>query len=1446
MGICKRIMLILVIIVGLAIIMSTQKIVNVEKVEIESYVVLEELETVVTESLYGGETELVTFFNEPSEGMSFLLLDVNIEIKEGEKINLDNIYMYVNGKKYKRIKNDIFLSEHGYDYLKHDYSSIDVRGWICFEIPKIIDEDNLKLTAELEIGGLVSIVEEKVIDFRITQEQFKGYSSNNNKLNVEYLEELKKVKYTPQNPYIIVNPYEIAPLSALICFETEEYSTITTIIEGRGNTEKAIDLTTITNIVEEKNILHQIPLIGLYEGENNVKVIIQTEDLVETHTYKVKTESLPEGLKDKIRVTHQNLENVSEGLYQIKNDNRILIDVNGDIRGWFTISTGGSSVDEITENGHIILSENCYEDDRTLYEVDYMGNMYKEIDISNIEVHHDILQLENNTYFTYDTILDLENYEIIKNINWSEYFNKEHGSFQVRNFGDKSDWQHFNTIAYAGENSIFVSMRNQHAVAKLSYPDMEIEWILSPNEEASPENKDKMLKPIGENFEWFYSQHDARLVSDNGNGIIDITIFDNGVQRGMEGTVDDYPIEDMYSRMVHYRIDENNMTVEQIWDWGKEFGTEGISSIHGSTMYIEEDGLYLGNFDTISNNVHVGSNSIPEGLISPSKVLAVNKNGEIILGFEMDISTYRAEKVDIETLYSAWEGIGSVNSEYAYMSQNSVIKYNNWYEIKEETVDYQIQNIEATENYLNISGWAAVQEDLDKIIKRHAMILTNTETGDEYWYSNRVDYSKTKQSTVPEEVKNQLHETAGFTAAHLNLNGLIEGEYTIKLIVSDGYTYNSVVVDYTLLIGDIKNEIEKVISDDILEYQAKISKNIVRDYSEGDYTLLNPFTIIDPYSIAPLSAVTLFETKEPAYITLEVSGLNGGETLTKIFEEIKTEHQIPIYGLYEEKFTKVTLTANYVNGTSESKVLELSGNKLPETFIQSTVTKEISEEMEEGLTFYSVVDFTGNGYIHAIDSNGDVRWAITKYNLGNMGFLNQLENGNYLISSEKSTGNLYYVDSMYEFDLTGKIYTEYIHNGIHHDAIEIENGNLIVVGNDISGEVVEDTIYELDRSTGEIINLWDMDYYFPVPNLDENGNRVSDVNYGSDSHDWIHINSISYNKNTNQLLISGRNQDVIICLNLNTNNVDFIISDHNDMWTKEIEKKLLTPTSLEFEWSYGQHNVQWLENGDILVFDNGNFRSKTKDEIIDVTEGYSRAVIYRVSEKNMTIEQIWQYGKTLGIEGLSAFVGSVQYIAENHVLINFGGMVRDEEGNPSYDSADGYNGQSYTLVQEVKDGNIVFESKVSGEFYSGNTYRVQRINPYDNVSQLNLEIEPKRIGKLIMQEEAIEVDKLPNSKLFNVAEAEIKDNGVQLVPNIKLPGAVASDENKLYFVSDKVYELKMESGNEITTPISKELIPIGNYHIYIMSGDELANLRISWTNTAVGIEQKEIEKLKKE
>ena len=84
-------------------------------------------------------------------------------------------------------------------------------------------------------------------------------------------------------------------------------------------------------------------------------------------------------------------------------------------------------------------------------------------------------------------------------------------------------------------------------------------------------------------FDWSWTQHTGwRIDSKSDKNIFYLSVFDNGDARGMEQP----PMPEMkYSRAVVYKIDQKKMTVEQVWEYGKDRGHEWYSPVTSLTEY---------------------------------------------------------------------------------------------------------------------------------------------------------------------------------------------------------------------------------------------------------------------------------------------------------------------------------------------------------------------------------------------------------------------------------------------------------------------------------------------------------------------------------------------------------------------------------------------------------------------------------------------------------------------------------------------------------------------------------------------------------------------------------------------------------------------------------------------------------------------------------------------
>lgn len=163
--------------------------------------------------------------------------------------------------------------------------------------------------------------------------------------------------------------------------------------------------------------------------------------------------------------------------------------------------------------------------------------------------------------------------------------------------GPGRNWAHVNSVDYDPEDdSIIISSRHQSAIIKIGR-DKDVKWILSSPEGWKAKFADKLLTPVDKNgkpikctgsvcegdFDWTWTQHTAFKIDEKSKGdIIYVSAFDNGDARGMEQP----PLPDMkYSRGVIYKIDQKKMTVQQVWEYGKERGNELFSAVTSIVEY---------------------------------------------------------------------------------------------------------------------------------------------------------------------------------------------------------------------------------------------------------------------------------------------------------------------------------------------------------------------------------------------------------------------------------------------------------------------------------------------------------------------------------------------------------------------------------------------------------------------------------------------------------------------------------------------------------------------------------------------------------------------------------------------------------------------------------------------------------------------------------------------
>lgn len=162
---------------------------------------------------------------------------------------------------------------------------------------------------------------------------------------------------------------------------------------------------------------------------------------------------------------------------------------------------------------------------------------------------------EGEQIWTWDSMDYLDPWRIGRDTFWSYWW--------TRGFDQYRDWTHGNGLSYdPADDSILVSFREQSAVVKIDKKTKEIKWILGHHRGWPERLRDKLLTPVGDLL-WPAYQHNPRVTHAG-----TIILFDNRPYNGAMAFEDYPPIENNFSRAVEYEVDEDNMTVKQVWTSG--------------------------------------------------------------------------------------------------------------------------------------------------------------------------------------------------------------------------------------------------------------------------------------------------------------------------------------------------------------------------------------------------------------------------------------------------------------------------------------------------------------------------------------------------------------------------------------------------------------------------------------------------------------------------------------------------------------------------------------------------------------------------------------------------------------------------------------------------------------------------------------------------------------
>ncbi len=263
---------------------------------------------------------------------------------------------------------------------------------------------------------------------------------------------------------------------------------------------------------------------------------------------------------------------------------------------------------------------------------------------------------------------------------------------------------------------------------------------------------------------------------------------------------------------------------------------------------------------------------------------------------------------------------------------------------------------------------------------------------------------------------------------------------------------------------------------------------------------------------------------------------------------------------------------------------------------------------------------------------------------------------------------------------------------IHHDIDVMPNGHILMsiweavsyddlatYGIDTTALEPDSTLYydkivEIDPASNETIWEWRM-LDHTVQSFDESRDNFGviaanphliDLNYNertANTRDRSHINAIDYDAEHNHIIISAHFQSEIWVIDYNTGDLIY-------RWGNPQVYDRGLPDNQQL---FGQHNPTWLDNGNILIFNNGHADLRPYSSVIEITPPRNAQGGYDLLDgaAYAPFEPTWEYAPN---------------DADEFYARNLSGAHRLMNGNTFI--TDGPNGR---FVEIDADGMVVWE-----------------------------------------------------------------------------------------------------------------------------------------------------------
>ncbi|MCO1335737.1 aryl-sulfate sulfotransferase [Microbulbifer sp. OS29] len=373
-------------------------------------------------------------------------------------------------------------------------------------------------------------------------------------------------------------------------------------------------------------------------------------------------------------------------------------------------------------------------------------------------------------------------------------------------------------------------------------------------------------------------------------------------------------------------------------------------------------------------------------------------------------------------------------------------------------------------------------------------------------------------------------------------------------------------------------------------------------------------------------------TESETRVAIRINSASTDRRVTQ-YTPWDTEHDITLVGLRADTTYRFTALLTLESGeTAQSSRVAFKTGSLPDGTPPVEVVTH-NELSEGGVTIFAASGDTDNTF-WGFDEQGVVVWYLHgNVPLTGSPVMRNLHDGRLMLLLEREVRII---------SLAGDLLESFELPAYHHDALLLDNGNLLVLTNStetIDGQLLQgDVILEID-SQGNTV--WEWSAFDHLDTQRFPGELARRVLTGG-ALDWTHSNALNYSSADNTILLSSRSQSWVVNIDHQSGDVQWVMGRDSGVSERFSEKLFSLQNG---SWMASQHAAMLTSGGEILIYDNRN-EAELSGEIYN-----SRAVKYLLDTEEMTAQQTWEFIAPKYTQSL----GDVDELAGGNILLCAGG-----------------------------------------------------------------------------------------------------------------------------------------------------------------------------------------------